>query len=336
MDPATAVKDLLAEAYAALEAGDPERLRPLFTDDAMVFGLGPSDTWNDGAAALAGMTQQLLPVGLSGDTVQVSDSRPVVGVAAGEGSAWLFDLPRVKTTRQGQAATWLPRLTGHALKVGDAWRFDALHVSLAVPDAMVSAPDAAKKLLPPGEVAGDRSPDADQLVGLARRSLDDYAVKVDRTSARPEFVQIGTSPAEVFIDGANFKALLKPQLGAIKRSGYTWRLEGNLRVRLAPDGRSGWAAGLVVQRVGAGKKQQVFPAFRYLWVFVEEAGVWNIASEHQSLAVKEDLRAPATAAQLETWKALRQVVEKAQAPAKVTPPAPARDAGVPEPVIEAW
>ena len=30
------------------------------------------------------------------------------------------------------------------------------------------------------------------------------------------------------------------------KTGYTWKLDGNLRVKLAPGGKSGWAAAVVV------------------------------------------------------------------------------------------
>jgi hypothetical protein len=72
----------------------------------------------------------------------------------------------------------------------------------------------------------------------------------------------------------------------------------------------------VVQRQGTGKKLQVFPAFRFLWTLVEEDGVWNISSEHQSLAVKEDLRDSATEEQLTTWRATREIAAKTAAKSK--------------------
>jgi hypothetical protein len=135
-------------------------------------------------------------------------------------------------------------------------------------------------------------------------------VKVEHASERPGFVLVGTSPVELFEGGATFKALVRPQLGAIKKGGYTWKLEGPIRVRLAPDHRTGWAAGVLVLRIGSGKKAQVLPPFRALWVFAEEGGVWNMVSEHQSLAVKEDLREPADAEQIKAWQAMRDVAAK--------------------------
>ncbi len=316
LEPAEAVRETLEKAYRAVEAGDADQLEPLFTDDALVFGLGPSDTWLGGTVINDRARQALLPIGLSGDTLKLEDSRIVVGLAEGEFAAWAFDLPKVTTTHKGTTEVWLPRVTAHLSREGDRWRIDALHVSLSVPDSLVFAPDATRKLIAPADVTNDRSPDADQVVGVVKRSLDDYGVKVDRTSERAEFVQLGTSAAEVFIGGKAFKDLIKPQLGAIKKAGYTWKLDGNLRVKLAPGGKSGWAAAVVVQRVGSGKKQQVFPAFRFLWTLVEEGGVWNISSEHQSLAVKEDLRDAATDEQLKTWKATRDLAEKTMAKSK--------------------
>lgn len=336
LEPDEAVKALFQKLYEGLERGDADRLEGLFTDDALVFGLGPADTWAGGANVITHVRQQLLPIGLSGDALEVESTRVVVGLGPGNDSAWAFDLPKVHTTHHDDTSTWLPRVTAHLVREGERWRLDALHVSLAVPDAMVSAPDASRKLLAPADVPADRSPDADELVGLVRRSLDDYAVKVERTSESESFVQLGTSAPEVFVGGQKFKALLVPQLGAIKKAGYAFRLDGNLRVSLSPGGRSGWAAAVVVQKVGVGKKVQTYPPFRFLWTLEKEGEFWNITSEHQSLAVKEELREPASKEELETWKQVRaQLPEKLKAkpaPGDAGTPAPA-DAG---PAMEAW
>ncbi len=333
VDPLEAAGEVLKTLYAGVQAGDADKLEPLFTSDALVFGLGPSDTWQGGTVVGDRVRQALLPIGLSGDTVKVEDARPVIALSPGGESAWAFDLPRVTTTRKGKAEVWLPRLTLHLERAGEGWRIDALHLSLPVADAVVFAPDANKKLLAPADVSNERTgKDADQLVGLVRRSLDDYGVKVDRTCERAEFVQVGTSASEVLLGGKSFKELLKPQLGAIKRT-YSWKLDGNLRVKLAPGGKSGWAAGLVVQRQLSGKKAQVLPSFRVLWTLVEEDGLWNISSEHQSLALKEELREGATDEQLKAWKATRELAEKTAAKSKASPHPKKKDG---EADIGAW
>lgn len=334
VDPADGVRALVKNVYGAVEGGEADKLLPLITADAMVFGLGPSDTWNFRDTVLEKARQALLPIGLAGDTLKIEDSRLVVALAAGERSSWFYDLPRVETKHKGEKATWLPRITGHAIKEDEGWKIDALHVSLAVPDAMLSAPDAAKKLLPPTDVTNERGPNSDQLVGLTRRILDDYGVKVDRTAERADFVQVGTSPTEIIETGAAFKELVKPQVPAIKKGGFSWKVEGNLRARLAPDGKSGWVAANVVQRVGSGKKAQVYPPFRYLWIYVEEDGLWNIASEHSSLAVREELREPATPDALKAWQAFRDLAAK-RADAKQPQKAPEKKAPD-DPGIGAW
>lgn len=316
VDPIDGAREVMEQLYKAVQAGDADQLEPLFTDDALVFGLGPSDTWQGGTVVVDRARQALLPIGLAGDEVKLEESHLVIGITEGDFSAWAFDLPKVTTTHKGKSETWLPRITAHLERDGDRWRIDAMHVSLSVLDSLVFAPDAAKKLLSPADVTNDRSPDSEQVTGLVKRSLEDYGVKVDRTSERAEFVQLGTSAGEVFIGGKAFKDLIKPQLGAIKKLGYSWKLDGNLRVKLAPGGKSGWAAAVVVQRQGSGKKMQVFPAYRFLWTLLEEGGVWNISSEHQSLAVKEELRDGATEEQLATWKISREIAEKTAAKSK--------------------
>lgn len=337
-DPQEAVKKLVGELYATVQAGEADKLEELFTADAMVFGLGPSDTINFRDTLVQRARQELLPLALGGDKLEISDSRVTVGLGNGETSAWLYDLPRVTATHKGEDSTWLPRLTGHAVKEGDRWRIDALHLSLGVSDALLSKPDASRLLLPPSAVADERGPDADQLVGLTRRLVEDMGVKVDRASERPGFVLVGTSPVELFEGGKAFKDLVRPQLPAIKKGGYSWKLDGPLRARLAPDHQSGWAAGVLVMRVTTGKKVQTYPPFRVLWLFADEGGVWNLVSEHQSLAVKVDLREPAADEQLKAWKGLREAAEtRAAAEAKKAPEKPKekgkKDDGAP---IDAW
>lgn len=330
--PEEAISALFAQTYAALGEGDADKVAAAFSDDALVLGLGPSDTWV-GPTVSTRLHQVMLPIGLSGDALRVEQSHVVIAVDESGQGATAYDLPKVVTTHKAKDDEWLPRITAHLVKLGDAWKIDALHVSLGVPDQVLSAPDAAKRLLPPADVPNQRPTEADQLVGLVRRALDDYAVKLDRTSERPEFIQLGTSPGEVFADGQKFKALLKPALAGIKKT-YSWKLEGSLAVKLAPSGKSGWAAALVVQREGTGKKQRVYPTFRFLWTLEEEDGVWNIVSEHQSLAVNSELRDPATPDALKAWAAAKEELAKLRTVEKTAPkPAEEKPAEAP---MKAW
>jgi hypothetical protein len=273
---------------------------------------------------------------MGGDTLAIGDSAPVIGLSGPQTSAWLFDFPKVKAVHKGVASTWLPRITAHLIYVDGAWKFDALHASLGVADELVYAPEAQKRLLPPSDVLNDRGPHSEELIGLTRRLLEDFEVKIERSTDRREFVEIGSSPAEVFELGKKFKELSRPALPAIRKEGYSWKVDGNLRAHLAPDGKTGWAAGNVILRIGSGKKQKVLPAFRTLWVFIEEKGLWNIASEHQSLGIKEDLREPATAEELRLWTESRAIAQKSRQAAEGSSPNRA-DAGVSaEPGIGAW
>lgn len=303
LPPREALTQVLQAMYEAVARAEAERLAPFLVEDALVFSLGPMDSYNLRDTCLARVAQSLAGLALAGDSVRIVESHPVIGVAAGEHSAWLSDLPRVELLRGGVKTTWLPRLTAHAVLVDGRWVFDAVHVSLAVPDAIVFAPDAAKGWPPPPELSNQHAKDSDELVGLTRRLLEDFAVKLERTSDRDEFLQVGTAPAEVFASGRRFKELVRPQLAAIQKAGYSWKLDGPLRTGLSADGNSGWAAGNVVLRVGGPRKAQVLPPFRTLWLFVKEAGVWNLAGEHQSLGVREEARFPATEEELRAWAA---------------------------------
>lgn len=294
-DPRAQVRELVKAVYSVLERGSPDPLAPFIAPDVMAFGFAPSDTFAARDPMLSVLRHQLLPISLGSAVLRVRSGRIDVGIAADERSGWFWDLPRVELERAGTTTTWLPRITGHAVVREGAWVVDAVHVSLAVPDERIFAPDAARNYLPPADVLAERGKDSDALVGLARRLLDDVGVKVDRTSDRVEVVLLGTGPLEVFEGGKAFKDLVRPKLSEIKKSVFSYKVDGAIRSRLSPTGGSGWVAANVVLRLGAGKKQQVLPPFRVLWVFTEEGGLWNLASEHQSLALKEELRQPADA-----------------------------------------
>lgn len=289
------VKKTLTDAYGAIEALEPDRFEKLLTADATGFGLGASDFFTQAPAVLEHLRQELMPFGLRGDGLKVIWSRPRVGIAEGEQSAWISDQPRVKWIKSGRAPQfWSPRVTLHLVKTGaDKWLIDAFHVSLGFPDADLYAAGSEKKLIPPEDPGTFRGPDADQLVGLTRRLLDDIAVKVDRVSDRDDVALIGTDATDVFEGGKKFKDLVKPQLAAIKKANtYTYKLEGGPRAKLGPGHKSGWVLATVTLTVGAGKKARPLVPFRALWVYAEEKGVWNLISDHQSLGLKLDQRTP--------------------------------------------
>ncbi|MBE2252383.1 MAG: nuclear transport factor 2 family protein [Myxococcus sp.] len=327
-DPAAEVRALVKFVYTTLEGGDPDPLKAVVAADVMVFGVGPSDTWAQRDPVINFLRQDLLSIGLDTEVLRIRSGRVDVGIAASEQSAWFWDLPRVEYERKGKGKvqTWLARVTGHAIKRDGAWLIDAVHVSLGVPDEKIYASDAAKKYLPPADVLAERGKDSDELVGLSRRILDEVVVKVDRTSDRPEVVLLGTGPTEVFEGGKAFKDLVRPKLAEIKKAVFSYKVDGPVRARLAPGGGTGWVAANVVLRLGAGKKQQVLPPFRVLWVFAEEKGLWNLVSEHQSLALKQELRSPADDDAIKAFEAI-DAVRRARTDKKPAREAP--DAGAP-------
>jgi hypothetical protein len=295
VDPKAGVRAVVQKAYGALERGEAEGLKGVLVTDAMAYGLSPSETFSDQAGVVAAARQALLPVGLGTATLEIKAGVIEVGLCEGGQSAWFWDLPRVEwKPGKGKPTSWLLRVTGHAVKIDEDWRLDAVHVSLGVPDERVFAVDAAKKYLPPADVLAERGPESDQIVGLSRRILDDVGVKFERTSERDEMIQIGTGPTELFEGGKSFKDLIRPRLAELKKAAFSYKVDGPIRSRLAPGRTSGWVAANVVLRLGVGKKQQTLPPFRVLWVFAQEQGVWNLVSEHQSLALKEELRSAAT------------------------------------------
>lgn len=292
-DPTGQVKKLLKDAYAAIEALEPERLDTLMASDIVVFGLGPSDFFTQSQPVLEHLRQELLPFGLRGDSLKVIYTRPRIGIAEGGDSAWLHDLPRFERVRSsGRSQYWSPRITAHLVRSGkDSWKIDVIQVSLGFPDVELYAAGSEKKLIAPEDPGAAKGPDSEQLIGLTKRLLDDIGVKVDRVSDRDEVALLGTDQADVFEGGKAFKDLVKPQLAQIKKANtFVYKIEGGPRAKLAPGLKSGWVAATVTLRVGEGKKARTLVPFRALWIYAEEKGLWNLVSDHQSLGLKNEQR----------------------------------------------
>ncbi len=302
-DPRDAVRGLLEAAYDALEAHDTDKFNLLLAPDAMVYGLGPSETFNFREPALEAIRQAWAD---GRPDVSITEGRMPVGLAVGGQSAWLWDFPRVEMG----AGVYLPRVTAHAIRDHGAWRFDAIHLSLGVTDEKLYAPDAQKKFIAPADVVSEHNGDSDVLIEQTKHLLEDLAFKVTRTGDGADVVLLGTDPSEVFEGGQSFKAMVKPRLAEIKKAVFEYRVESPFRARVAPDGRTGWVAANVSLRIGSGKKAVTLPVFRTLWVYEKEAGEWNMVLEHQSLAVSDEQREEATADQLKA----RDVREQKKVP----------------------
>jgi hypothetical protein len=287
-DPRGAVDALRSRLYRAIERGDADDVIPHLAPDALVFGLGPNETYNFRDVFIEALRRDLAAV-RSGDLrLTIADSRPVIGVGADGTSAWFFDRPDVVRSTGGNNVTCAPRVTAHAVLVGGAWILDAVHVSLPVPDAQVYAGSALKRFTAPAELVNEQEDSTLQFRGLTKRILEDPALKVRMTSDRPEVALIGTDPSEVFVDGVSFKKKMEPRLSGIVPGSFSLKIEGNLRARRSPSGRTGWVAGNVVLRLFSGKRKQVLPAFRSLWIFAEEGEDLHLVSEHQSLGLRPE------------------------------------------------
>ncbi len=290
LTPLEQVEKLLRQSYRLIEKGEPDSLVDFFTADAFAFGLSPSETFAYRDDIVDRVRQELLPLGLKGERIQITDKQLMVGLAKGERSAWVSDLPRVAVTTKNDVSIYYPRLTAHAVLDEKGWRFDAIHLSTGVTDEVLYAADAAKKFPSPQDVVAERSKDADQIVGLTKRMLEDLALKVERVSERDEVLLLGTDSGEIYLGGAAFKALVKPRLGDIKKSVFSYKIDGNIKARVADDGHTGFVAANVILRLGQGKKMQTLPAFRTLWVFEIDGDKISLVQEHQSLATSPQLR----------------------------------------------
>jgi hypothetical protein len=304
--PQQEVRAVIDEAYAAVRALEPERLGPLLAPDVLGLGLGPLDVFTTREALVEHLRRELMPAGLRGDLLALLSSRPVIGLAEGGASAWFHDLPLFERSRPGKSVqTWAPRITGHLVKEQGSWHLDALQVSVGFPDDRLYAPGTFATILAPTDPPTRSSAGSEQLQGLTRRLLDDIAVKIERTSPRAEVILIGTDPADLYEDGAAFKALVKPRLPELKKAVFSTRLAGGPMAVLAADGKSGFVAATVVLKLGAGKAAKTLPPFRTLWVFAEEKGLLNLVQEHQALALKPEQREPLDVAALDAERARR-------------------------------
>ena len=302
-DPESRIKKVVRQSYEALTLGEPERLADLVTDDVVAVGLGPQEYVTDKDALIEEVRRQLLPIGLRGETLRVARSRPKVGLAEGGQSAWVWDFPRfVRERKERRPTTWLPRVTLHLVKQTGLWKVDALHVSFGHPDADLYAPGAEKQLIAPADPGVDKGTGSEQAVGLARRLLDDIAVKVDRVSDQDRVLLLGTDPNDVFEGGKAFKDLARPRLPELKKAPFSLKLYGGPRARLGPGGKTAWVLATVqltlYSGTGKAKKAQPLVPFRTFWVFAEEDGLWNLVLEHQSLGLLPEQRKAARAEDL--------------------------------------
>jgi len=302
-DPRDEVRATVLAAYDALQSHDTDKFTWLLAPDVMVYGLGPSETFNYRDTAVEAVRQAWAD---GRPDVKIFPGRMPVGMAVGGQSAWVWDFPKVELGR----AVYLPRVTAHLLYDGVSWRFDAIHLSLGVTDDKLYAADAPKKFVMPAEVSGEHRKESEALIDQTKRILEDLSFKVAHTGDGPDVVLLGTDPGEVFEGGQSFKAMVKPRLAEIKKAVFEYRVDGPFRARVAPDGRTGWVAANVVLRLGAGRKTQTLPAFRTLWVYEREGSEWSMVLEHQSLALGDEQRDEATADQLK----VRETREKLPVP----------------------
>lgn len=297
---------LVGQLYAAIEKGDFRSAESLFTSDALVFGLEPADTWQGAMVIVERAQQQLMSVKNSQVQLHIEESKVEVGLSEGATSAWAYDIPRVSVRARQETKQWLPRVSAHFVLESSGWKIDALHVSLAVPDEVVLSPALSKRLLAPADVAQKINSGAEVLHEQLRRVLGDFGYKVGRTARQPEFVQIGTALGEFFVGGAQFQQMIRPQLGAVQKAGYRWQLEGNVRVELAPDGQSGWAAAVVIQSLGEGKRSKMYPPLRFFWTWTRQDNEWWLSSEHQSLPLNLNQVSAASERDIAIWNSLRE------------------------------
>jgi len=289
-DARAQVEALVLRLYRAVESLEPEKLEDTMTPEVVAIGLGPGDFFNSRPALLEELRQQLVPIGLKGETLTIDHERPSVAVAADHRSAWFFDRPLVTRERPNRPLQrYRPRVTGH-LVFDQGWRLDALHVSLPVSNDTLYAAGSDKRLTAPEDPQVVKGKGTEQLVGLTRRVLDDLKTKVERTSDADAVVLIGTDAAEVFEGGAAFKKMARPLVAQAKKSGFSFSIEGGPRASLAPGGQSGWVIANVAMTYGTPKGPRTLVPFRSLWIFAEEKGLWSLVSEHQSVALRPEQR----------------------------------------------
>jgi hypothetical protein len=303
-DPISRIKKTVANTYDAICTLEPERLDAVVTDQVVGYGFGPVDYVRNKADLIEGARQQLLPFGLHGDTLRVVKSRPRVGLASDEMSAWVWDFPEIEQERGSGKGTrvWLPRVTLHLVYEFRAWRIDGFHISYGFPDADLYAPEAEKTLVAPATLEVDKGPNSDQAVGLARRLLEDITVKVNRVADSDKVLLLGTDPGDVFEGGRAFKDFATPRLAELKKAPFSLKVDGGPVARLAPGGKSAWVLATVQLKLGKGKNEKTLVPFRAFWVFAENGDMLDLVLEHQSLGLKSEQRKPATSDELKAHK----------------------------------
>lgn len=291
--PEDSLRRRVHEAYVALERLELERWQDLLSADLVFFGLGPRDVCTDRDDCIERARQMMVPIGLSGASLVAEKSDVKVGLAPNGKSAWLWDFATFALRADDRVKSrWKVRLTAHAFQSGGEWVFDAVHLSLGLPNEALHRPSVQDELDPPTELDQDLPPAGAELAVLLQRFFKDQRLKIEHVSDGDAVVLVGTDPSEVFTGGKAFKDWARPLLPQLEKAAFSLKTKGGVRARVAPGGETGWVATHVSLTEGTGKKAVTLPPFRGLFVFAHEAEGWRLVVDHQSVGLPEKVRRP--------------------------------------------
>jgi len=232
-DPAIAIRGVLDSTYAALAAGDAEKLEAHFVLDPAALLMGIDDAFFDHASFREHMKRPIFAT----PNIRLQHGDVRIGVAPGARSAWVADRPKLIASDDANPNEL--RMTALLENLDGRWKISAFLLSAAYPDEE-ALPRAIEGKFDGPSVFTERIPkNAEAAVVAFRAAFESFPDRVDSLwSSRSDGFVFGTDPKEA-ADLATWHQMIKalPQLHQAME--YVVAPVGPLRAGGTADGKTG-------------------------------------------------------------------------------------------------
>ncbi|MBM4370741.1 MAG: nuclear transport factor 2 family protein [Deltaproteobacteria bacterium] len=279
----TALAARVAASYAAVERGDIDAWGADLAADAFFIGSAAFEAISGKDAILANLRTIFGPAIQGGGTFTVKSTNLLIGVAPDARSAWVSDeLDFVLTL--GENRIPMPfRVTTLYVEKDGAWMVQALAWSLPVPneDAMTKA--AGGQWQERAAIADLVDPGAEPVAAAFTGVANDVGAFLATVTDREDAFCFGTAAEEKIPTGAAIKQAFGQM---IQQAGVTTARNGGVRAGISASGTVGWVASNLDFSVAAEGGQITVP-YRFLGVYLNEAGAWRLVQVHFSIGLSE-------------------------------------------------
>jgi hypothetical protein len=270
----TAVEQVLADQYKAVERGDLDAWGAPFDTNVFLFGSDPTEATAGKDELLAQMKKNAADRMRSDITRTYRSTRLAVGVAPDRRAAWAADeIDYTLRSSKGEKNVHF-RMTSLLALEDRGWRILASHYSVEVHHEDAFRKAGAHELPMPKQLGTQVAPGAEPLVDRFRQGVANPGASAAWISDRPGVIFYGTAPGERH-DGTEVKRLL----AGAKMAARLTIPDG---VRAGIVGNAGWVAGNIVVSLG-----ELEVPFRTLEFYVKEGNDWKLVCAHSSIGVPD-------------------------------------------------